>query len=168
MLVFNHNGLTFGIQLNGLNTLLLPQWVRHTRTGQNSIVPTVRTSWVFIEAAHIGVQVVCTLRSGNQGQIRRRSTQPFGSIFRIHCRYHDIANIVCCEHQVFLDFIFSQTDVFQTIEAHTACRVARQTVVCKDLRTVLQADLVTQVDIDFFIVCMAAAGDGCTHRHCQQ
>ena len=168
MLVFNHNGLTFGIQLNSLNTLLLPQWVRHTRAGQNGIIPTGRTSWVFIEAAHISVQVVRTFRTCDQGQIRRRCTQPFGSIFRIHCRYHDITNVVCCKHQVFLDFIFSQTDVFQTVEAHTACRVARQTIVCKDLRTVLQADLVTQVDIDFFIVCMAAAGDGCTHRHCQQ
>ena len=102
MLVFNHNGLTFGIQLNGLNTLLLPQWVRHTAPAKTVLFQPVGRSWVFIEAAHISVQVVRTFRTGNQGQIRRRRTQPFGSIFRIHGRYHHVTNVVCCEHQVFL------------------------------------------------------------------
>ena len=36
---------------------------------------------------------------------------------------HHIADIIGGKHQVFLDFFVSQTDVFQTVETHTACRV---------------------------------------------
>ena len=69
---------------------------------------------------------------------------------------HHITDFFGGKHHVFLDLLVSQTDVFQTVEAHAACRVAGQAVVGKDLRAALQADLVAQIDIDFFIVVVAA------------
>ena len=87
--------------------------------------------------------------TGNQRQIGRFRTKPFGRVFGIHRRQHDITHFIGGKHQVFLDLILGQADVSQTVETHTAGRVAGKTVVGEDLRTVLQADLVTQVDIDF-------------------
>ena len=69
---------------------------------------------------------------------------------------HYITDFFGGEHHVFLDLLVGQSNVFQTVEAHAACRVAGQAVVGKDLRAALQADLVAQIDIDFFIVVVAA------------
>ena len=60
MFVFYHNGLAFPIQLDSLYALLLPQWMRHTYFIKCSIVPAGRAGRIFIETAHIGIQVVGT------------------------------------------------------------------------------------------------------------
>lgn len=156
MFVLDHNGLAFGIQLNRTDPLLFPQRMRHTDLVKHRIIPTVRTGRILIETTHISIQIIRAAGTGNQRQIGRFRTKPFGRVFGIHRRQHDITHFIGGKHQVFLDLILGQADVSQAVKTHTAGRVAGKTVVGEDLRTVLQADLVTQVDIDFFIIGMAS------------
>ena len=166
MTIVYHHRLALAIQFHRLHALLLPQHMRHCCLVEHGIVPACWARWVFVEATQISIDVIGAARTRNHRQIRWCCAKPFNRVFRVHRRHHGCAHLVGGEHHVGFDLLLSEAQVLQTVKAHGAGRVARQTVVGENLRATLQTGLVLQIDVCFRISA-PACGERTRHRHHQ-
>src|SRR5690606_38829433 len=131
--------------LHAAGALQRPQRMRHAYAREDEVVPALRTRGIAVEGAQESIDVVHAsgaqvmgLGACNDGEVRRSSTKPLGSVFLAHGDFDEIAYALAGEQQVALDLLFGQADVRQAVVAQILRAVAAKTVVVEELGTVLQ------------------------------
>ncbi|EKD89201.1 MAG: hypothetical protein ACD_34C00156G0001 [uncultured bacterium] len=90
--------------------------VRHAHVLKDHIVPARRTIFITIERTQVGVKPVSTSGSitrltaspSDNGQIRRRCTEPLLLLIRTGRNTHQLTNFIGSKHQTVLDLLFAQ------------------------------------------------------------